>query len=614
MEYIRNMSNYNKIQFTDLQNQLAKLLIQKKLHKKLIIVNFLNVAIGLISSWLLFQISIGELKLIYPYVFLDIFHTMIDSTYILDTNTEIANIIRYEFKINAITQYKNLSFDSKNKALAETFYQKMIQASDSFYQLISWGIPNIFKLIGSFIQCLIIFYFKKLSIPFGLILVINLIAYYKYIKNKQKDFSDCIKTTRESNDKIRSLVNISLPMFQYNEKSPEYITNLTNTIDQSWYNVDNKMNHIMTITRIINKLGIIIISLGFNESVSGFLLLVNTFGSLNSSISSLTAFMSQNNRYETNYDSYIKFFKNLNYQEEPEKFVLPQTITIKSININHGGFNMSFGPNISSLQISIGHKILIRGRTGHGKSTFINALMGKIKGIEFDLATPENYFHSYVEMYQNIREKLPTSSISIRKIFDDDPNDDLIIRCLKPCFPDDDLDRIFSNLIKSHTDKEILDNADKEISDMPNKKIDPDNADIKIDEDYDIEKGICMSTENSNLIDNLNNPNYPNDPKKPNALDVDIAERISGGEKTRLALATRIYQMITKPDKHILILDEPEQGSDPEVAVKVIGNIIRMFHDRTIIMISHICECQLNALKIKWDHKLSISRGKIDLL
>jgi hypothetical protein len=34
--------------------------------------------------------------------------------------------------------------------------------------------------------------------------------------------------------------------------------------------------------------------------------------------------------------------------------------------------------------------------------------------------------------------------------------------------------------------------------------------------------------------------------------------------KTRLALAIRIYQMKTKPNKHILILDEPEQGSDPE--------------------------------------------------
>jgi ABC-type transport system involved in cytochrome bd biosynthesis fused ATPase/permease subunit len=147
--------------------------------------------------------------------------------------------------------------------------------------------------------------------------------------------------------------------------------------------------------------------------------------------------------------------------------------------------------------------------------------------------------------------------------------------------------------------------TDKDMSNMTDKKI---------DEDYDIEKGICTSTENTNLIDNLNNPNDPNYMIKPNPLDVDIAERISGGEKTRLALATRIYQMITKPDKHILILDEPEQGSDPEVAVKVIGNIIRMFHDRTIIMISHICECQLNALGIVWDHKLNISRGKIDLL
>jgi ABC-type transport system involved in cytochrome bd biosynthesis fused ATPase/permease subunit len=525
------------------------------------------------SSLILLQISIGNTNLIYPYVLLDILHTILDSTYIRYVNNDIANIIRYEFKINAIIQYKNLSFDSKNKALADTFYQKMLQASDSFYSLISWGVPNIFELFGSFIQCFIIFYFKNLTFPLCLILLVNLIAYYKYIKNKQKDFSYSIKTTRESNDKIRSLVNISLPMFQHDEKSPEYIMDLTNTIDQSWFNVDNKWNHIMVMTKIINKSGIIIISMGLNDSISSFLLLVKTLGTLNSSISNLTAFMNHNNRYETNYDSYVKFFKNLVYQNNPVQLDLPHSFTINSIDINHGGFNMKFNPNIQSLTINVGDKILIRGRTGHGKSTFINSLMGKIKGIKLNSGKPENYFHSYVEMYQNIREKLPTSCISIRKIFDDDPDDDLIIRCLKPCFPDDDLDRIFSNLITTHSKKV----ADEYNSDVIESNI----QEVKLLNDH------------------------------PNPLDVDIAERISGGEKTRLALATRIYQILTKPNKQILILDEPEQGSDPEVAIKVIGNIFKMFKSKTIIMISHICECQLNILDINWDHKLSISQGII---
>jgi hypothetical protein len=37
-----------------------------------------------------------------------------------------------------------------------------------------------------------------------------------------------------------------------------------------------------------------------------------------------------------------------------------------------------------------------------------------------------------------------------------------------------------------------------------------------------------------------------------------------------------------------------------------------MFKDKTIIMISHMCECQLNCLNIKWNNKLNIICGKIE--
>ena len=572
---------FKMIKLTHLQDQIVKLLIKKKLLTKLILVNIFGELIDLVSSWTLFQISIGNLNMIYLYVFLDIFTTLFESTFIQKTNNYIANEIRYEFKLNAIRQYSRLSFDSKNKATAETFYQKMLQLSESYFQLISWGIPNFFRLIGSFFKCFVIFCFKGLFYPLLLIIGINFGFYFFCIRDKQKKFTDHMKKDRENRDKIRSLVTISLPMFQQGEKNPEYILELTNTIDNSWLKIEERWDSIMNITKMVNKSGIVVISIFLSDSIPGFLLLINTLRSLNSSISSLTAFLNHNNRYESNYDSYIKFFNKLEYQDAPLQLVLPREIIIDSVNIDHGGFNMRFSPNIKSLSISHGDKILIRGRTGHGKSTFINALMGKIKGIELNIGKPENYHSSFVEMYQNIREKLPTSSISIRKLFDDDESDELIMRCLKPCFPDDDIDRIFSNLRKSHIEKIKSENKDES-------DIDDSCEDKQMLNREDLD--ICI-----------------------NPLDIDIAERISGGEKTRLALATRIHQMLVKPNKQILILDEPEQGSDPEVAMRVIGNIFNLFKDKTIIMVSHICECQLDKLGIKWDNKLSIHQGIINL-
>ena len=63
--------------------------------------------------------------------------------------------------------------------------------------------------------------------------------------------------------------------------------------------------------------------------------------------------------------------------------------------------------------------------------------------------------------------------------------------------------------------------------------------------------------------------------------------------------------------KQILILDEPEQGLDPDIAIKVINNIFTLFNDKTIIMITHICNCNIERLDIKWNTRLRINKGII---
>ena len=95
-----------------------------------------------------------------------------------------------------------------------------------------------------------------------------------------------------------------------------------------------------------------------------------------------------------------------------------------------------------------------------------------------------------------------------------------------------------------------------------------------------------------------------------NPLDVHINGILSGAQQQRVRIAVKDYEMLHK-EKEILILDEPTSALDKEVALTVLQNLFRTFHDRTIIIISHICKCQLSQLGINWTHRLRIEEGVI---
>ena len=540
------MVNYKS---SDLQNEVFNLLIEEKLINKLIFYNMITMILDLIINNILYKISNGNLQLRYLYIFTDISNHIFNIYIINNMNNSISIIIKKNFIRKALEQYNRLSFDSKNKVSVDIFYLKMNSACDSIATMISWGFPTLMNLIGAFLQCILIFYYKKLIFILYFIIVINVIVYYKYIQIRQQKYYSDTKITREKVDRIKSNLHLSLPLFAQGEKTSNFILDQIIDIELKWIDTNKLWNHIMLITKIVNKCGIVLISIRFNGSVASYMLLIRVIGNFNSAISSLSSFLNQNNRHETDFNSYQLLFSNIVYKDKPINKQL-NSLNIIDCKISHGGFNMRF--DTGGLLINIGDKILIKGRSGHGKSTFINALMGKIDGLILDKYQLENYSHVFVEFYQNIREKLPTSAISIRELFENEPNNSLIMKCLNTCFPDDDITKILYN--------------------------------------------ISLAQNNNKIID---------------SLDIDINERLSGGEKTRLALATRIYQMLVKQNKSILILDEPEQGSDPEVAIQIINNIFELFKDKTIIMISHICDCNLNKLNIKWNKKININEGVI---
>jgi len=80
----------------------------------------------------------------------------------------------------------------------------------------------------------------------------------------------------------------------------------------------------------------------------------------------------------------------------------------------------------------------------------------------------------------------------------------------------------------------------------------------------------------------------------------------SGGEITRLSLAITLHEFIQTKAKW-LMLDEPDQGLDPHLVPEILNNIFNEFRDVTIIMITHLCDYQLE--KVGITHKWTISDG-----
>ena len=60
-------------------------------------------------------------------------------------------------------------------------------------------------------------------------------------------------------------------------------------------------------------------------------------------------------------------------------------------------------------------------------------------------------------------------------------------------------------------------------------------------------------------------------------------------------------------------MDEPEQGSDPKLAYKMIDNIMKRFSDKCFIIISHLENiCNTTYYDYKWDQVLIIENGTIN--
>jgi ABC-type transport system involved in cytochrome bd biosynthesis fused ATPase/permease subunit len=527
-----------------------------------------SIILSIISAQLMIKIAAGE-KMVVPYqIGISLFVLFVDNVVLKQMSTKIGIRTTNDFIKDTNELYSKVHYEERANKTAAGAKEKKDSAKFSFYMVSDWGIPTLINLIGNGLSVLTTFFVKKMMIQFVLCSAIGVLFYYCYVQKKQHDFTELDKEMRKNVQRISELVRLKTTSFQGGETKEEEMTNLETDIENKKTDVRMTWIIIGSTVSIVNQListVIIILStsnlteyilyyVGYGKHVDlsmfntqDYILFSMVLMQWSGAVSSVVHFMTQYNGMKSDYDNFVDYWKDVRFAEEPAKMEIKSDLKITSYIVKRENQVFRFDDSISEIPYNIGVKYLVLGPTGHGKSTFVNAILGKITGMTMNFGTPPNYYHHAADMFQSIREKMPASKITIRDWFKSETDNDFIMRMMMLT-------------IEQKKVEEIMENFGK--------------------------RG-----------------------KTLHPFDVEINEEISGGQKTALCLATRCYE-IEKFNKKVLILDEPEQGLGRR-AVKVMNNIYEKYQNITIINSTHLYRFELQAIKSKIDLIFWVENGVV---
>ena len=543
--------------------------------KKFGVYQFIGNFMTLLTTYLLNEISTGKSNMIPFLITIGVFEMWVEYHLVRSATVKLAHDIQVEFTEDAIILYDKMSFTSKNNKPGTMFNEHLNKASWSLDAIIEWEIPAGLNLITTLLGVIYTFFRKDLMLLFFVCLCICGCLYWLFIRSLRNTYNKIDKDSRKEIQTLRAQSILRVNAFQYGECSAIDYTKFPVRILDCFAASDAVRIHVDKLIQFMNQFIIVMvllvgtsniwdyikaklrssepqIELKF-DNIQSFMLLSMVLAQFTHAISQLMHFHTQYTHMKNDYTTFAEFWDDAEFIQPATKLALPTNLAITDVDIHNGDFRVRLAKQYD-ISLASGQKIVIKGKTGAGKSTFFNGILGKINGISLTSGTPENYYHHVADMFQTIREKMPSSKITLRNYFKDDSNDELIRRCLAITFEESEL------------------------------------------------KCFLESLQKRSMKDTTNPTENP--------LDVYLNEEISGGQKTRMCLATRCYELF-KFNKTILIMDEPEQGCDPEIACRVISRIFHEFRDKTIIMATHLCDCQLARLEVVWNFCAILESGII---
>jgi len=433
------------------------------------------------------------------------------------------------FKNEQLIKYENLDDTSKEKDTIESFCNKLDKSCHVISMKCSWGLNVFTSLISCIISLSVIFIINKEFLLLLLFIVIN-ICWFKFIMYNEIVKLDSLRTIyRKKRHILYENIKLLYNRFYLGECNSNKIIDKENILINESFLLDSTWNYVIILQQVPNLICLFCVAFLLFDTVK-YQMIIIIFIKIKNVVSNTSHFLNEWKTMENDIKAISDFFEGKTSKIKSIQYDIPITLS----------FNVNNKIKSDNIIINQGDRIILSGDTGCGKTTLIKALMGYIDGVTYDSNKPSDSYNDKIAyMRQNIREKTPTAKITIRQLFNEEPDDDLIIK----------------------------------------------------------------------LIEYAENKKWFNDIMK-RQLDIPIGEicQISGGEKTRLCFALTLYQL-EKRNCQWLILDEPEQGLDPDLCPIMLNKTFELYKNITIIMITHMCKCRLGDLSITKIWK--IEQGKL---
>ena len=481
--------------------------------------------IGIIFTYLIsliLQIIVAQLELhITEYLsFYGIFillHQLLEmcKTYLM---SHYSTIKALEWEKQQWIKYDSLDQVSKEKDTVLSFNEKVIRASHVVSMKYAWGFNIVINTSSSLISLFYTILKNNQIYLLSCFIIINTIWYFFITKSRISKLTSTRTNNRKENATIKNLIFLYITRLHNSSKS----TDIDNVISKKTllYKNDANVSRMWSSTTAIqdfpNYVSFLLIPI-FADKIHYYSMYC-IFNHLLHTLSNAVNFFSQYETMENDMKALEEFWDNKIFNNKIDQYTIPPHIFIMT--------------DIScKLYIKQGERIQIKGPSGSGKTTIVKKILGHLGGIKYSTNKPAlSYTDDIAYMRQEVREHTPVCKPSIRQLFDDEKNNDIIIKCLTDVF----LLGWFNDKIQS--------------------------------------------------------------------LDSPLENRISGGEKTRLCIALTLY-MLNKKNCSWMILDEPEQGLDPELASDVLTRIFNTYPNVTIFIITHLCKCSIKKLGInkEWE-------------
>ena len=395
-----------------------------------IVVILLSECISFLTTWALLN---NNTKLVLVSPILSSFVGIYCQAY----SMKIRSYIQEKWKNVCFSYFDLTDYAFKKSTDMNDFDSQVSRTGGAITSIISWGFPNIVKLVFVFANCLIVFY-QKGNLGFLMILAIFIVPYY-YLRmaSKQKELTDLKKELKDLEKKAIPLFSWFLHLFQNEKKSVKELLDVKVKCNNSNLKFILGWEYITKELCFFAQL-IVGLSLWYlSDSFADLLINKVIFDQVLNSIESFAHLSNQNANDSKNFERFLELTnssgKTLDKQTQYD-FEFPLTISA-SIELGDsisGKFNLE---TPLPLEIKYGDKILLKGPTGSGKTQFVNSLLGLVSGAMFYFgltsSDPKKHSTKIEYMRQETREKIPSSGITVRQMLEGEADDKLILDLIK---------------------------------------------------------------------------------------------------------------------------------------------------------------------------------------